>query len=1111
MQWLNKFDDALESALKPRRNQDQQQPQPPQHPQQQQQQPPPKEGEEPSEEPPSGRSEQDVDAYRYGSSFTKRQDAAASGAAAHPLHQSDDGTLSGTSGVRRQGENGRATASSTSSPANIPPLPRSAASSTPRSLPGSLVKKTKMAASKRSRAASSELPSFESAEPPRRPASDQKLPSSTPAFAPQQPPQPPSRASSEGDRDAFMMRKNVITASTAASTTPVAASATTTPRGRGPPGRIRKVPTPTVKATAKTKSPTPPKTALTTSAHRASKTKQAADAVSVHDSSGNLDENDDDDAVKRPESSPTGQQRNGYEHRSLLGEMVSPVRTAPPIDPFHATPGHQVKRTSDGIADNHPGRRIQGVGRRRNPEPPAINDDDDDDDDDDGEMRDVDLGEDATEPVSKRNGTSDDSQQFSNRSRTEGDDEEEDGSDDESEPARVLFAATRPQPSTSGNTSGHSEQRADAPATSSNHRNASVRVDDESARSFPTSLPRQVEFKSEFDVGDVVQGWISEEGAADEPFDAQRNCYGVVRVRPIRAQRLSCSVGTAVHAVVSLQPWDGKIRTRSTQAFAADKKRHGVCVQWEQDEREEKDEDEPGDGDDLSHAPVVSMVHAYSGEETPVPRVRVDLVFKLVFEFTVASFEVPCQELMANPSVPRRQWFAAVAGVKHQASDQTPLLELEAVFEPAETASSKEQQLALAEPKRDATKGADDGLPVDSIDVGSVASSLKEELVTLPTPSIRASQHSQSKLVYNVPYRDETDGVSLSQHSLARGDGRPIATTPHMLRVTSHWTPAVCCVCKRSIMSGITKTRAYHCEVCRVDCCGDCRLQVDVQLPCGSEAAARARDDVIQNRFTVENIINTVAPPAVANGEEDPSAEDDSTSELHEARRGTSLVSLSNKAPIPSFPIDKSGIGTMSLVFVRALVFERPLPADSEPDASQNSTPVKKGDYYIRVTPSSGEGAKRTRTMQNTGRPKFDSGEIKFSVYVVLPDITTCCASYPISHSPILFLVHITAQSFALSSLMHQRMVLWAQVSLRRSPCFSDSEMRSWKSTVCHYSFRFVGRPRTTLSRFVSSFGLGSSRGRIFFHSPKSRQKRRGTKQNPVSVSTCPEDVERVL
>jgi hypothetical protein len=627
-----------------------------------------------------------------------------------------------------------------------------------------------------------------------------------------------------------------------------------------------------------------------------------------------------------------------------------------------------------------------------------------------------------------------------------------------------------------------------------------------------------VEFKSEFDAGEAVQGWIPNGDAADAPFDPQRNRYGVFRVRPIRAQRLSCSVGTAVHAVVSLRPWDGKIRTRSTQAFAADKKRHGVCVQWEPDGGEKDEDDTHVDIEDHDHdAPIVSMVHAYSGEETPVPRIRVDLVFKLVFEFTVASFEVPCQELMAVPNVPRRQWFAAVAGVKHQSSDHTPLLELEAVFEPAETSSSDEPQPAPANSSSSAAKLADDELPIDSIEVGSVASSLQEELVTLPTPSIRASYHSQSKIAYNGPSREENDGVSLSQHSLARGDGRSTATTPHMLRVTSHWTPAVCCVCKRSIMSGITKTRAYHCEVCRVDCCGDCRLQVDVQLPCGSEVAVRARDEVIQNRFTVENIINTVAPPASTNGEMDPSAagEGDATSGLQETRRGTSFASLSNTSPIlPTSPIDKSCVGTMSLVFVRALVFERPLPSDSEPDASKNDTPVRKGDYYIRVTPSGGGEAKRTRTMQNTGRPKFDSGEIKFSVYVsmICDGAVAAGAALPAAHTLfILSLVHTTAQSFALSSLMHQPMILWAQASLRRSPCCSAREMRSWNSTACQSCSHLVGRPRTKHSRFVLSFERGSSRGRITFHSTKRRRKRRGTKPKPVSVChSVPVDIEGV-
>jgi hypothetical protein len=126
----------------------------------------------------------------------------------------------------------------------------------------------------------------------------------------------------------------------------------------------------------------------------------------------------------------------------------------------------------------------------------------------------------------------------------------------------------------------------------------------------------------------------------------------------------------------------------------------------------------------------------------------------------------------------------------------------------------------------------------------------------------------------------------------------------------------------------------------------------------------------------MENIINTVAPPVAVNGEGKPSLDDLDASSRHLARTSDSIPPR-NALPNSQDPI---GVGTIAFDFIRAVIFDKPLPPDVDPESLKEEVRVKKGDYYIRVTSSSEGESKRTRTMQNTGRLKFDSGELKFNM-----------------------------------------------------------------------------------------------------------------------------------
>jgi hypothetical protein len=165
-----------------------------------------------------------------------------------------------------------------------------------------------------------------------------------------------------------------------------------------------------------------------------------------------------------------------------------------------------------------------------------------------------------------------------------------------------------------------------------------------------------------------------------------------------------------------------------------------------------------------------------------------------------------------------------------------------------------------------------------------------------------------------------------------------------------------------------------------VDCCNDCRLQVDVQLPCGSDAAERAQSDAIQNRLTVENIINAMAPPASSNGDVQPPFEKLEAEPRRPGGRSDSLSTTAKNTFAMTGDHTETGIGTMSFEFIRASVFDKALSPEMFNEPTEGKIQVKKGDYFIRVSSSTGPESKRTRTMQNTGRLKFDAGEIKFNM-----------------------------------------------------------------------------------------------------------------------------------
>jgi hypothetical protein len=457
------------------------------------------------------------------------------------------------------------------------------------------------------------------------------------------------------------------------------------------------------------------------------------------------------------------------------------------------------------------------------------------------------------------------------------------------------------------------------------------------------SIPQNVEFRSDFEVERLLASWEDDlDGTA--PFESRLNCYGIVRVRILRAQRLPCSVGSAVQAVVSLKPWKGRIRTEKARTFSGQPTSSGVCAHWDEDE-----------------CSPISMVHAYSSEESPVPSIHVALVFNPlgVFEFTMCFLTLSCRSLMRDPMVPKRQWLVTQLQEENGESlsavdDRIPLIQIEATFEPAESIKVGLPDLA-------------NDLEVDS--TASVDRALVEEESSRPTASVASGP----KLQLEDPSRSD---ISTSLDSRRKGQAKAVPSKPHMLRLIKFWTPANCCVCNQSIASGLWTKKAYHCEECGIDCCGDCQLHVDIQLPCGSDLARRAVEKSIQKTFTMSNILHFVAPvdESLSKKLQDETALPSAPSV---SKGETTIVASSSR-------IDEEGrgIGILKLNFVQAHVFEDHLPAETEHSTviDREAARFRSGDYYIRIAWTGTQKTARTRTIQGTGRPRFESGEMRFNV-----------------------------------------------------------------------------------------------------------------------------------
>ncbi|KAL3925476.1 MAG: hypothetical protein SGILL_000393, partial [Bacillariaceae sp.] len=152
-----------------------------------------------------------------------------------------------------------------------------------------------------------------------------------------------------------------------------------------------------------------------------------------------------------------------------------------------------------------------------------------------------------------------------------------------------------------------------------------------------------------------LQAFHAENSAENDADDTSWNNHGVVHVRLVCAQRLPCPVGSSVCASVSLPPYKGRVKTRRKNAFLVSLD-HGVCIQWNNPLDDENDFNYNENDDDG----LCSMVNGWSSQDSPIPYIKIDLLFSPLgmglFDFTMATVELPCEALLRNPGTWRERW-----------------------------------------------------------------------------------------------------------------------------------------------------------------------------------------------------------------------------------------------------------------------------------------------------------------------------------------------------------------------------------------------------------------------------------------------------------------------
>ena len=434
------------------------------------------------------------------------------------------------------------------------------------------------------------------------------------------------------------------------------------------------------------------------------------------------------------------------------------------------------------------------------------------------------------------------------------------------------------------------------------------------------------------------------------------NCRGVVHVKVLKVKNLSpidCPVGSHICAQIVLLPWKGKIRTEQSIAFIRQRQRNltihhkndslysqqSISAQWIEPK-------------------CYQLLHAYNSEDTPMPTLCIDIMScptLALFETKVCTFRFPCEQLMQNPREWTRRWISVKENERiigyHEFEEGSvvpnPFILVEALFEPSRTNESIEVKCN------------------GSIGSVSTEGNVRERLLTEATPYSETLLDSPSRIS---PTRAESGRIERRNPSVNDNIARNDVSSPHLFRLKTFWTPSYCLIC--SSLLTILHNKGYRCEICNLDCCDECQLRSNLQLPCGSVRAKEAIKSSFQNRYTFSSILSVVAP------------EDKNTSQVG---RFSPDIDADELSQLTANERNSSSIGILYLRLIRATLTNESLSPDFNIDDSSSLQKVsyqgQPGDYYMRISwTGSGENSLRTETIYHSSKPRFDGKDMEFEV-----------------------------------------------------------------------------------------------------------------------------------
>lgn len=546
---------------------------------------------------------------------------------------------------------------------------------------------------------------------------------------------------------------------------------------------------------------------------------------------------------------------------------------------------------------------------------------------------------------------------------------------------------------------------------------------------------------------------------AERSFDPSWNSHGVVHVRLLYAKHLPCPVGSSVCAIVSLPPYKGRVRSKRKSAFSSSLE-DGVCVRWSRERNgDDLDNDDPDDTmDDHDHDDdgLCSMVNGWSSEDSPIPSIKIDLMFSPLgiglFDFTMASVDLSCAVLMKNAGSWRTCWcslhvpdslapgsgidrYDGSNGSKHHHTFRCPLIQIQAVFAPSIPVNRAVSATAPLSPMSSSTgalRNQDEKPPLSSFLMETLSSrggnseddklsGTDKSMLKVVLPQILENEDNRQPVEARLQHgegpqiqvtnddanNDETDlesinmdiqeehnvpgiatGVQQEQEegSLASKATQAVgALDPHLLRSETYWIPASCAVCSRVLFG---RHGGFHCEQCGIECCSDCRLNVDLRVPCGSDLAGEIVAKSLQRKLNISNLLSVIAPDEAFEQkmiveESRHNSRESVTKSFSKAPSGVSMARSPAGSGTAISSLLNEGeefVGRFSLEIGSACIFQQVMPAWSDvPSSGSSSKPaVRKGDYYVRVSTTDSEKTARTPTLQNTGMPKFQAMEMNF-------------------------------------------------------------------------------------------------------------------------------------